>query len=84
MEFAEPVNEMTVSSIVEGCRALMEMAWNGAGHFTCSEASRIYEMLIAVLGDEQADRFMLAHAAEDNDPDWDWHTVVDGKWVNRM
>lgn len=55
--------------IVEGCEALVEMSWNGGGHFTCSEADRIYELIRAVLGEPSADMFMRGHAEGDEKDD---------------
>jgi hypothetical protein len=55
--------------------------------FTCNEATGVYEALLALLADnEEADGFMAAHAATDDDPA-DIHVVddsVDGVgWFER-
>lgn len=65
--------------ITEGCEALVEMSWNGGGHFTCSEADRIYELILVVLGQEQADLFMRGHAEEDEE--FDLHRIVNEDWA---
>jgi hypothetical protein len=71
-------------AITDGCEAILEMAWNGAGHFTCSEADRVFELLKAVLGQDAADYFMVRHAEEDEEGDA--HLIIEttGQWATRF
>jgi hypothetical protein len=79
-----PDNALFGRAITDGCEAIVEMAWNGAGHFTCSEADRVFELLKAVLGQDAADYFMVRHAEEDGEDDAHLILETTGQWAIRF